>query len=134
MKQLFFLLSSIIYFFFTGCAKDVSIDSIVGKWEVISVYKGKVYDNKTNNTYILNFKDDKKVSIKLDVNTCVSEYTTSCDNCINISPIKCTEACCDSDFAIKLIEVIGESKKYDINSDILTLRNIGEIKLKRVFD
>ncbi len=132
MKQLLFL--AISYFFFAGCAKDVSIDSIVGKWEVISVYKGKVYENKTNNTYIVDFKDDKNVSIKLDVNTCVSEYTTSCDNCINISPFGCTKACCDSDFAIKLIEIISESTKYDIKSDILTLRNTGEIKLKKVFD
>ncbi len=134
MKPLLFLLSSISYFFFTGCAKDVSIDSIVGKWEVISVYKGKAYDNKSNNTYILDFKDDKNVSIKLDVNACSSEYSANCDDCINISLFRCTEACCDSDYAIKLIEVISESTKYEIKSDILTLRNTGEIKLKRVFD
>jgi len=132
MKKILVVLLVVASALFSGCSKGEFNDSIIGEWEVISLYKGQVYDNKTENTYVLKFGEDNQASIMLDVNRCGSGYDIKCDECISFTGFACTKACCDSDFAVKLIEVIGDATKYDIKSDILTLKNVGEVKLKRI--
>ncbi len=117
----------------TSCDKTVSKDSILGKWEVISLYKGKNFE-KGNTDYILEFSKNLTVRLNLDVNSCAAEYSGLCDDCISFSAFRCTEICCDNEFSTKLIEVLQEATEYEINSDILTLKNLGEVKLKRVFE
>jgi len=134
MKRILIALLVIASALFGECSKGEFNDSIIGKWEVISLYDGHAYDNKTENTYVLKFGEDNQVSIRLDINSCGSGYDTKCDECISFAGFACTKACCDSEFAVKLIEVIGEATKYDIKSDILTLKNVGEVKLKRISD
>jgi len=134
MKRILIALLVMASALFGECSKGEFNDSIIGEWEVISLYDGQVYNNKTGNTYVLKFGEDNQVSIRLDINSCGSGYDIKCDECISFAGFLCTEVCCDSDFAMKLIEVIGEATKYDIKSDILTLKNVGEVKLKRISD
>lgn len=114
----------------SGCEKDIVFDSIEGKWEVISLYKNQSYNTEADFNYTIEFKKNGSVLLELDANYCESKYSTSCDDCISFEGFGCTKKCCDSDYALKLKSVIEESKHYSIDGDILTLNNVGEVKLK----
>ena len=133
MKQnlLHFLLFLIFSLTIFSCEKDKNIDSIIGKWEVISVYKDSIIVPKNIEIkYNLEFRNDTNVMIALDVNDCWGNYSIILENNINFSDFGCTKICCDSDYALKLINIIQESSKFEISDDILSLQNIGEVKLK----
>jgi|GEM_PF-1060694 heat shock protein HslJ len=74
--------------------------------------------------YVLEFRDEKSLSIKLDLNSCGGSYNTTKEgNAIKISPLACTKACCDSEFANNLAFSLSEMNQLRGSGNKLTLEN-----------
>lgn len=68
----------------------------------------------------ITFKSDQTFLLNLDTNTCIGEYSSDNNN-IFISPLGCTKKCCDSEFSIKILELLPGVDSYTIRGSELTL-------------
>lgn len=113
-------------------------ENIVGKWEVkeFMSIESVLYAKDSDNNPTIEFKSDGTTDIKLDVNSCFGDYEFGDEPTINISDSGCTEACCDSDFSLKFIEMIPQVGSYEIEHDELKLlvSGWGWIELEWVSD
>jgi len=117
----------------SSCVKDIEIKSLVGKWEVISLYnEGALSPQNELSEYILEFENDSVFTLKLDVNNCGSKYLDLGNNDIRFESIGCTKICCDTDYADKLLMTIYNTMNFEINQNILSLNGKGAIKLRWV--
>lgn len=71
--------------------------------------------------YVVKFAGDSLISVKLDINSCVGGYQLGEGNSIKISPMACTKACCDSDFAEKMIRLLTSAGSYRFDDDRLVI-------------
>ena len=116
-----------------GCTGD-----IYGKWEAkafMSVEsRGYPKDDDFNPT--IEFKSDRTADVQLDVNACFGDFELQGENVIQISEMGCTEACCDSDFSQKFIEMLPQVNSYEIEDNTLKLHVSmwGWIELNRTSD
>lgn len=121
------------------CSKEKKI-IINNDWQVESI---KIHSDSALrfpvNTYILSFEKRKysikksTYSIKLDVNYCSGKVCFQNNNKIKFERAACTFACCDSDFAEKIILMLDDINKYKLSNEtlILTGENGKIINLKR---
>lgn len=103
------------------------------RWKVTEIRQANA--TKTDmptKDYILEFKSDKSVGIKLDINNCFGSYEISDPNQIQFSPMGCTKACCDSEFANQFINLLQQVKSYTVAGKKLTLNGEGVIRLVQV--
>lgn len=130
------LLLKIVLFFFPliiSCSKDKQT-IIKNDWQVESI---KIHSDSglqlPMNTYILSFKNKRNYSIELDVNSCSGKVHFKSNNKIEFEWPSCTKVCCDSDFAEKMMDVLGNVNKYDVSDEALILsgENGKIINLKR---
>lgn len=133
MKNIFaYLIVILISIIFYACDKNEIDETLIGKWEVIELYKDSLIVPQNDNQYIFDFENDTTLNVKLDVNSCFGQYSIVCDDCIEFKGFGCTEACCDSKYAEDIIKIVSESTSYNINDDKLTLKGSGEVVLKKV--
>ena len=90
------------------------IDITQADWRVTEVKNGETVSNPAS-VYVLELNEDGTFEIRLDVNTCIGDYTVDLNNKrITFDPIGCTEACCDSSSAMDITAVLGTVVRYDI--------------------
>ncbi|MFN7118813.1 MAG: META domain-containing protein [Saprospiraceae bacterium] len=94
------------------------------RWKVLELRlansSNTLYPTKT---YIVEFRDSTSIGIKLDINTCGGGYKLSKDNTIEISPLACTKACCDSELAQNIAMTLSEMTVVKGSSKKLVLEN-----------
>lgn len=116
-----------------GCETDLSQETIYGKWEVISLYNYNHIDQEIiSDKCVLEIINDSIAKLKLYVNNCTTSYRTINDEDIDFEIFSCTYMCCDSPFSLELKKVLLESKRFEINHNILTIRGMGEVKLRKI--
>ena len=133
MKYGFLLLAISLFLAAFSCQRTTLAGT---KWKVMELR----LPNSTNTLYptkdyIVEFRDEKSIGIKLDINSCGGGYELSDDKTIKISPLACTKACCDSDFADNLARALSEMTTAKSSSNQLMLENLSQkshIKLKLV--
>ena len=108
--------------YFGSCSKDKQ--TIVGnEWQVESI---KVHADSTLqypssvNIYMLSFENKKSYDLRLDVNSCAGKVKFMSNNTVDFESSGCTKICCDSDFAMKIIDILAYVNKYDISGAALT--------------
>ena len=136
MKNKFKLIGIILIIsnFLIACDKEESeINIKETKWRIIHVKDiGTTFSQRAKEEYILEFSNDNHYSINLDVNDCWGNYNILNDKEIFISGSGCTEACCDSEFAEDLLELLKKMNKYNIKGDnLFLLSNNQQIKLRK---
>lgn len=95
--------------------------SIVGKWALNGYVEN--FDSIAKygeQAYIVEFHDDKSITANLDVNNCFSSYSLDRED-LNIEGFACTEACCDSESAETMIDLLSQITSYDIGNTELNL-------------
>jgi len=98
-------------------------DDINGKWEVKEFMSIESVLYAKDNSYnpSIEFVGDGTTNIRLDINACFGSYETGKNSSITISDSGCTEACCDSDFSLKFMEMLPLVSTYEIENDTLKL-------------
>ena len=111
--------------------EDMNIDITSNKWEVVKIKKQEesTYIN-AKESYILEFINDKTFTLNLDVNNCGGHFEIVNNKNIIISELACTDACCDSDFAGNLVQLLLKMTEYYEKENELIFEGKGEIILK----
>ncbi len=103
------------------------------RWKVIELHPdGQTTALLPTKDYILEFKTDATLNIKLDINNCFSGYALPEAGKINISPLACTKACCDSDLATQIARSLQFMTAYSIKDDRLELKGTDRLVLERL--
>lgn len=106
-----------------------------GRWEVDRMkqdLEGNVEIPSAQ--YIIDFSVDSIFQIHLDVNSCSGSYKKYPDGRMIIeNNLVCTRACCDSDYATRLVRVLGQTLSYRHEGEKLVLIGEGEVVLKPIF-
>ena len=121
-----------VFSIFYSCDKNKNDETLLGKWKVEKLYKDSLMLPQIDNEYIFEFVDDTTVNVKLDVNSCYGKYNMSCNDCIDFQGFGCTEACCDTKYALGIINIANETTYFSIDGDQLILKGSGEITLKKL--
>jgi len=121
IRKLFLNIMTLVSFWlFTGissCSKDEKA-MLNGDW---TVEKIRVHTDSTwrfpSNSYVLTLSENKSYSIHLDINTCGGSAKFEHNQQVVFQTGACTKACCDSEFALKLMNILHTCTTYD-NSDL----------------
>lgn len=70
--------------------------------------------------YRLSFSDNNQASILLDVNTCFGDVNIG-NRSIDLNLNGCTEACCDSEIALQMLQSLNQADQYTLKGDSLRL-------------
>jgi len=116
---------SLIMLIIISCDKGESVKtvSICGKWAVtdfISI-ESISYPKKDGLNPVIEFKIDGSYNLKLDVNSCMGNFTFSDPNMISFSASGCTKMCCDSEFSQKFTEMLPRVKTFSMEDRMLKL-------------
>lgn len=82
--------------------------------------------------YILEFQNENSLNIRLDVNNCMGSYEITDKGAIRISPLGCTKMCCDSEFALNLVNNFSKMQTFKVKAKTLYLKGEGEIILEKL--
>ncbi|MDQ3190387.1 MAG: META domain-containing protein [Bacteroidota bacterium] len=97
-----------------SCTKEKST-IVENTWLVESI---KIHADSslkyTNNEYLLQFENKTNYSLSLDVNSCFGSVNFLSNKRVDFKSLNCTEACCDSDFALNTADILGEVNKYSV--------------------
>jgi len=132
MLSRYFFAPVLFMIFITACNKPNSeVTDFDWQVESIKVHADSAIRFAGNlQTYILAFDAQKNFSFKMDINNCggTIEFKRGGNN-ISFSSAACTEACCDSDFAQKSLDLLLNVNKYEIvdNKLILFSENLKRI-------
>lgn len=130
MKPIFYLL---IIFIITNAATCKRITLPNTKWKVREMRLPNAASvQMPTKDYVLEFRADSSINIKLDINNCFSKYHILDVNHITINSLGCTKACCDSEFAMTLAHLLSQTKTFKIKGDKLQLDGEGKIKLELI--
>jgi len=79
------------------------------------------YPKNENSKILLTFRESGTFELQLDVNRCGGSFTSGNNNQLKIESTACTEACCDSQFSMKLASMISRVTSYEIERNTLKL-------------
>ena len=132
-KYRILILTVLVGLIMWSCEKeDINIDIKSNNWEVVKIKKqGESTYTKTKESYVLEFTSDTTCTLKLDVNNCFGNYEIINSGNIKINPMVCTEICCDSDFAEKLLQLFPKMTEYYGKGKELIFEGQGKIILKK---
>ncbi len=82
--------------------------------------------------YIVEFRADQSIGIKLDINNCFSKYEIKTPGNIAIQPLACTKACCDSELAMQIVAMLPNMNTFQIKKKSLFLEGAGTMQLVQV--
>jgi len=108
-----------------SCHKDHDshINSVLHTWEVknfMSV-ESVTYPKIEGNRILIAFNQDGTYQLHLDVNHCLGTFRAGLNSQIEIGSSGCTKICCDSDFSVKLVEMLPQVISYFIDGKKLYL-------------
>jgi hypothetical protein len=120
----------------TSCEEnnvDTDIDLTSNNWKVtkIRMKEELTYINPPGD-YIFEFINDTTFTFNLDINTCGGEYKIINNGNIELDAPYCTMACCDSEFAFQLVQVIPTISKFYGIDNKLVFKGQGEIIFTKV--
>jgi len=133
-------IAGILAALFSSCDEaDYCPDLVSTTWEIesYSLYRIPRFCPKESNKYIsLTFVNDSLYYLCLEVNGCAGNYSIEKNNHITISPMWCTEICCDSDYSMEILRLLPHCTSFTYCENCLVLRfpAKGEIRLKSVSD
>jgi heat shock protein HslJ len=117
---------------FSSCQKRTSVDAVPGLWRVASIQALGEASQSAEAEYILNFEEDGNLLFRLDVNDCGGSYQLPAPGRIRIERLVCTRICCDSPFALQLIQLLPAADSYELQGNQLTLSGAeGVVRLVR---
>ncbi|MFY9153450.1 MAG: META domain-containing protein [Prolixibacteraceae bacterium] len=139
MKSFYQCLAFIsLLFFLISCYKDhdSEVDSIFHTWEAknfISI-ESVAYPKFEGHQILITFNPNGTYQLQLDVNQCLGTYQSGFNSQIGIGSAGCTKICCDSEFSIKLVEMLPKVGSFKINGKTLNLEvpNWGWIEFERI--
>jgi hypothetical protein len=116
---------------FNSCEKNIDAD-IKGKWQIVKLRVGGTIYDYNSLDYQLTFESDSSVVLKLDVNTCLTNYTLKNNNEIEFQHFGCTKICCDNNLSIILLPEFNNVKTVVADDEDMELRGENTIYLKRL--
>lgn len=116
-----------------GCAKDKQTQLSGTTWEVTGVSSPDgIYTLAIPVPIRLSFGRAGDLTLKLDVNSCMSTYTIKDSDKIKIEPFGCTKMCCDNESSEAVKSLLSQITAYRITVSQLELSNADRIvKLAR---
>ena len=122
LQILFFILSFAGIFISCNRTDDVAKD-IYERWEILDMMsvESVLYAKENNYNPQIEFYVNGSVSLKLDANNCIGDFTLTGQGEIKINLVGCTEICCDSDFSKKIQDMLSLVKSYSIEGNKMKL-------------
>ncbi len=104
-----------------SCSSD--IDELAGNWEAESLSSGNLdCEEQLDGSYILDIEARSETfGISLDINSCSGSINGARRGNIEFKDPACTEACCDSEGALCLLDALLVVDSYDLQGDLLIL-------------
>ncbi len=122
MKTIFYTLFFASFFFLIACEKDKDVISD-STWIASSIkFENGDFANP-NSQYYLVFEHKGQYRLQLDINLCGGEISFKEKSVKFKNGMGCTEACCDSDFAIALVDNLTKTKNWVLNANQLVFTN-----------
>ncbi len=110
---------------------------IAGSWEATEFMSLESVAYPKNNNYnpVIEFGTDGRCTVSLDVNSCSGSFDVI-DGQLEISSLGCTDACCDSDFSQKFVDMLPLVDSFSFEEENLHLNvpEWGYIILRRLSD
>ncbi len=118
----------ICFFVLSACNKEKDIE-LSNEWIVASITLENGGFLTPNSDYLLNLEKKDRFSLRLDINVCEGSVEFKEKTVEFYNGIACTEACCDSEFAVALASNLDKTKKWDIVENQLILKNDKGLKI-----
>jgi len=134
MSIKFTLLAALVFFIMTEVNTCQSSQTAQGNFTVIGTQETGSSDfNPPPSPYIVTISD-KTFSVPFEANTCSGHIKFKSNNRVAMSDISCTEACCDSDYANRLKQLMSQFNTYEQESEsnILLKGPGGNVRLERI--
>ncbi|MCB2196441.1 MAG: hypothetical protein KQH79_11325 [Bacteroidetes bacterium] len=127
---------ALILMILTSCEEnniDTNIDITSNNWKVEKIrMNGELTYINAPEIYIFEFINDTTYTFNLDMNRCGGSYKVLNAGSIELDGPYCTMVCCDSDFALKLLQTIHEMTKFYGIDNKLVFKGQGEIIFTKV--
>ncbi len=119
----------VIYFSFLfmlmACQKvnETPPESLVQTWEVVEFMslESVAYPRIEGKKIVFTINSDGTYKLQLEFNQCSGTYQTGNEATISIGATSCTEMCCDSKFAERLVQLLPRVESYKIACNTLQL-------------
>lgn len=131
MRQLTIAAIALVCFF--GCVKKQEEEnSLFHKWQIEGLLESSdsTAINSTSSLF-MEFHTDKTVDIQLDINSCGGTFSIDKQEII-LGNMACTEACCDTDFALKFISLLSKVNSYYFVSGKLNLAGDDNLNIRLI--
>lgn len=122
MKTVFKALILTSIFALAACNKDKDI-LFSNEWIAASITQENGDFITPNSDYTLILESKSQFSLRLDVNLCGGKVYFRRQKVNFKDGIYCTEACCDSEFAIALVNNLDKTRNWSIVGNRLMLKN-----------
>lgn len=119
---------------FTAACQPDRQDVVDNAWVVVS-YRLTETDSLRNapRAFTLSFDDRKSFSFQLDVNRCGGSVNFKPNNIVVFSQTPtCTEACCDSPYALGVLSALKEVNRFELLNEQLILTGNGGLRINLV--
>lgn len=119
MKQvIFFCFLAVMV---TACQKNDDIETLTGEWRVTRIRPLGEASQKAREDYILRFRIDGVYSLSLDVNNCGGPFFSDRIDRLDFGGVACTEICCDSPFAERMVAMLNSVSAFRISGRTLLM-------------
>lgn len=128
MKTLYFSYLFTFFIVLNSCDSDKNL--VINKtWQVVGFKENQDALMKIPEIrYPFMFDNKNNLSISLDINSCGSSVKFRKNNQLNVEGFSCTEACCDSEMAVKIISDLVGNNTYSHSGNKLSITTgIGSI-------
>jgi heat shock protein HslJ len=123
MKFTFLPIISILSLLLLSCDKaDIEI-LVETDWVAESIQRENGIILTPDADYILSFENDHQFGLKLDINLCGGRVDFKKETVDFSEGIYCTRACCDSEFANTLIQLLPENTHWKLSNNQLIFSN-----------
>lgn len=115
-----FLLLSVL--FLASCSSS-DLSELSGDWVAEQLSSGDLdCTEELDDEYILDIdRVSRSYGLQLDINSCGGSLSGGRGGNIEFKDPACTEACCDSEGALCLLDALLLVDEYDLQSDVLVL-------------
>ena len=120
--SLLFNLFLLLFIFSCSESKDCCVaNPLTITWVAASVdVENRLYTS--TNEILMTLQEEGQMSIKLDINTCGGDYLMDLSaQTVTFKEMFCTEACCDSEFAQNIVDVLQRSDRFETSGNLLTV-------------
>ncbi len=128
MKTTLYALFVLFFLNLISCNKEIK-NVTDNQWIARSVVLENNVILTPNETYCLSFESKDQFSLSLDINHCGGEVHFKNKTVEFKSGAYCTEACCDSDFAITLLNQLTQIEQWELIENQLIFSNTRGLKI-----